>query len=285
MTHPAIVPGTVAVITGAASGIGLAAAQRFAALGLKVVLADIGAARLEAAKAAIWTQTPEADLLAVETDVRDRAAVERLEQAVRVEFGRVDLLMNNAAIGGKSDIFGPLDNWQNVLDANLWGVIHGTQVFAPGMIAQGSPGLIINTGSKQGITLPPGNPAYNVSKAAVKAFTESLEHQLRNTPDCQIRAHLLIPGFVFTGMTGEGAGGNPSAKPDGAWTSQQLIDFMLEEIAKGDFYILCPDNDVSRELDEKRMQWAMGDLIENRPPLSRWHPDYAEAFRAFVDTK
>ncbi|ESQ80427.1 SDR family NAD(P)-dependent oxidoreductase [Asticcacaulis sp. YBE204] len=284
MMHPSIASGNVAVITGGASGIGLAAAQRFATLGLKVVIADIGTARLEVAKAAIWTETPEADILAVVTDVSQRDAVERLEQEARATFGQVDILMNNAGVGGKSDAFGLLDNWQNVLGVNLWGVIHGTQVFAPNMIAQGTPGLIINTGSKQGITLPPGNPAYNVSKAAVKAFSESLEHQLRNTPDCQIRAHLLIPGFVFTGMTGEG-GAKPEEKPSGAWTSDQLIDFMLESINSGDFYILCPDNDVTRELDEKRMQWAMGDLIENRPPLSRWHTDYADAFKAFVDTK
>ena len=84
---------------------------------------------------------------------------------------------------------------------NLWGVIHGTQAFVPGMIARGRPGLVINTGSKQGITTPPGNPAYNVSKAGVKVFTEALAHELRKTEGARISAHLLIPGFVFTGLT------------------------------------------------------------------------------------
>jgi short-subunit dehydrogenase len=157
-------------------------------------------------------------------------------------------------------------------------VIHGTQVFAPGMIERGRPGLIINTGSKQGITTPPGEPAYNVTKAGVKAFTEALQHELRNTANNKITAHLLIPGFVFTGLTARGR----AEKPAGAWTPEQTVDFMIEHIDAGDFYILCPDNDVPRSLDEKRIAWAAGDIVENRPPLSRWHPDYAQAFDKFV---
>ncbi len=147
------------------------------------------------------------------------------------------------------------------------------------MIERGRAGFIINTGSKQGITTPPGNPAYNVSKAGVKAFTEALQHELRNTPGARIQAHLLIPGFVHTGISGV----IRQEKPPGAWTAEQTIDFMMERLAAGDFYILCPDNDVARQLDERRIEWAAGDLVENRPPLSRWHPDYAEAFKAFSD--
>jgi len=113
----------------------------------------------------------------------------------------------------------------------------------------------------------------------VKAFTEALEHELRNTAGAKIRAHLLIPGFVFTGLTSRGR----TDKPDGAWTPEQCVDFMLAGIEKGDFYILCPDNEVSRDLDERRIAWAAGDIIENRPPLSRWHPDYADAFKAFAE--
>ena len=161
---------------------------------------------------------------------------------------------------------------------NLWGVIHGTQIFAPGMIERGRPGLIINTGSKQGITTPPGDPAYNVSKAGVKAFTEALQHELRNAKGGRIAAHLLIPGFVFTGLTAKGR----TEKPAGAWTAEQTVDFMIERLEAGDFYILCPDNDVPRHLDERRILWAAGDIVDNRPPLSRWHPDYAEAFAKFV---
>jgi hypothetical protein len=146
------------------------------------------------------------------------------------------------------------------------------------MLERGSAGYIINTGSKQGITTPPGNPAYNVSKAGVKAFTEALQHQLRNTPRAKLTAHLLIPGFVYTGMTA----GHRTENPAGAWTPQQTVDFMLQKLAADDFYILCPDNDVSRATDEKRILWAAGDIVENRPPLSRWHPDYAQAFASYA---
>jgi NAD(P)-dependent dehydrogenase (short-subunit alcohol dehydrogenase family) len=147
------------------------------------------------------------------------------------------------------------------------------------MIEHGERALIVNTGSKQGITTPPGDPAYNTAKAGVKVFTEALQHELRNAPGCMVTAHLLIPGFVFTPLTANGR----TEKPAGAWTPEQAVDFMMAALAKGDFYILCPDNDVPRTLDEKRIAWAAGDITENRPPLSRWHPDFADRFRAYVE--
>ncbi|WP_449252670.1 SDR family NAD(P)-dependent oxidoreductase [Brevundimonas naejangsanensis] len=279
MPHAALQPGAVAVITGGASGIGLAAARRFAALGLTVCIADLGADRLEQAVRTIRSEAVMgADVIAIETDVSDRAALENLERSVAGRLGGVDVLMNNAAIQIATDAIGEGEDWRRLMAVNLWGVIDGSQVFAPNMIARGRPGLIINTGSKQGITTPPGNPAYNVSKAGVKTYTEALEHQLRNTPGCQVSAHLLIPGYVFTGLT---AGGR-TEKPAAAWSADQTVDFMLERLTFGDFYILCPDNDVDRELDEKRIAWAAGDIINNRPPLSRWHPEYTALFEAFV---
>ena len=98
-------------------------------------------------------------MLALEVDVRRRAELERLEREVRERFGGTDLLMNNAAVGGESRALGTDGPWQHILDTNLWGVIHGSQVFAPAMIARGRAGLVVNTGSKQGITTPPGDPA------------------------------------------------------------------------------------------------------------------------------
>jgi len=186
--------------------------------------------------------------------------------------------MNNAGIQPGSAMFGPRANWERVMAVNLWGVINGVQAFVPGMVKRGRPGLVINTGSKQGITTPPGDPAYNVSKAGVKVVTEALAHELRNTEGCQISAHLLIPGFVFTELTAKGR----TEKPEGAWTPEQTVDFMLQRLETGDFYILCPDNEVTRRLDEKRILWAAGDIVENRPPLSRWHKAYGEAFADFV---
>ena len=273
-------PNNVAVITGGASGIGLAAAMRFATLGMRVCIADLGTNRLAEAETRIATAAPRGavDVMAMTADVSRIEDVSVLEQAVRERFGGTDILMNNAGIQPGSQMFNPLQNWQRILGVNLWGVIHGSQFFAPRMIGRGRPGLIINTGSKQGITTPPGDPAYNVSKAGVKAFTEVLQHELRNTAGGRVSAHLLIPGFVFTGLTAKGR----SQKPAGAWTPEQTVDFMIERIDAGDFYILCPDNDVPRRLDERRILWAAGDIVENRPALSRWHPDYAEAFAAFV---
>ena len=280
MTHPALAEGNVAVITGGASGIGLAAAMRIAALGMKVCIADVGADNLRAAEAKLATASPAggSNIMIARVDVSSRDELTALEDDVRKRFGGTDILMNNAGISPGAKMFGPLENWQRLLAVNLWGVIHGTQVFAPHMIERGRPGLIVNTGSKQGITTPPGEPAYNVSKAGVKAFTEALQHELRNIAGCRITAHLLIPGHVFTGLTARGR----TEKPPGAWTPEQTVDFMIRSLEAGDFYILCPDNDVPRRLDERRMQWAIGDIVENRPALSRWHPDYAEAFAAFV---
>jgi NAD(P)-dependent dehydrogenase (short-subunit alcohol dehydrogenase family) len=280
MPHPVLSPDHVAVITGGASGIGLAAAQKFAGLGMKVCIADLGADRLAAAEAKLVSASPgrTANIMTMAVDVSRAEEVSKLEAAVRGRFGGTDLLMNNAGIQPGSAMFGSAENWQRILGVNLWGVIHGSQIFAPRMIERGRPGLIINTGSKQGITTPPGDPAYNVSKAGVKAFTEALQHELRNVKGGRITAHLLIPGFVFTGLTAKGR----TEKPAGAWTGEQTVDFMIERLEAGDFYILCPDNDVPRRLDERRILWAAGDIVENRPPLSRWHPDYTEAFAKFV---
>jgi NAD(P)-dependent dehydrogenase (short-subunit alcohol dehydrogenase family) len=166
MAHPALVGDSVAVVTGGASGIGLAAAREFGRRGMRVVLVDVRRGLLDAAAEAVRAEgAPE--VLAFDTDVSDRAAVETLERAVADRFGGTDILMNNAGIQPGSGMFGPVDAWRRVLEVNLWGIIHGSQVFAPRMIGRGRPGAIINTGSKQGITTPPGDPAYNTSKAAV----------------------------------------------------------------------------------------------------------------------
>jgi NAD(P)-dependent dehydrogenase (short-subunit alcohol dehydrogenase family) len=273
-------PGSVAVITGGAAGIGLAAAKRFARDGLRVCIADLGAERLAHALAelAAAARGGADDVMALEADVSRAADLQQLEREVRERFGGTDVLMNNAGIQPGSAIFGAAADWQRIFEINLWGAIHGTNAFVPAMMGRGRPGLVINTGSKQGITTPPGDPAYNISKAGVKVFTEALQHELRNTAGNRLSAHLLIPGFVFTALTSRGR----SEKPAAAWTPEQTIDFMMERLDAGDFYILCPDNDAPRHLDERRILWAAGDITENRPALSRWHPDYAEAFAAFA---
>ena len=272
-THPALQAGRVAVITGGASGIGLAAARRFAGLGMKVVLADVDGATLAEAAAGLGR-----DALAVPTDVSDPQALHRLKDAA-YGLGEVSVLMNNAGRGGGGKPWRNPDGWRAVLDTNLFGVVNGLQAFVPEMLARGGPGAIVNTGSKQGITSPPGDAAYNCSKAAVKVVTEMLALELRNADGgAGITAHLLIPGFTYTGMVAR----HVPEKPPSAWTPDQVAERLLAALAARDFYVWCEDNETTRAMDERRVQWAADDIIRNRPALSRWHPDYAEAFKAFM---
>ena len=266
------------MITGGASGIGLAAAKKFAALAMPVLIADCHIEALNAARDEINAVAPGARVDVAAVDVSDFTQVRALKDQAYAAFGDVAVVMNNAGVGGGGGPMDNLDGWRKVLNVNLMGVLHGVQAFGPAMVNSGRRSLIINTGSKQGITSPPGDAAYNVSKAGIKMLTENLQHALRNIPGCQVSAHLLVPGSTFTGMTSRGR----TEKPAGSWAPEQVIDFMLERLAAGDFYILCPDNEVTREIDNARMEWAMGDLIQNRPPLSRWEAGYKDAFAAFL---
>jgi NAD(P)-dependent dehydrogenase (short-subunit alcohol dehydrogenase family) len=278
--HPALAEGRVAVITGAASGIGLAAAMRFAAMGLRVCLADLSAQALERAaeKVAAAAPTGKTAVVSVPTDVSSIDDVRTLRDTAYAHFGEVAVLMNNAGTAPGGGPWEHIDRWRRVLEVNLWGAINGVQTFTPRMLEQGTACAIINTGSKQGITCPPGDTAYNVSKAGVKVLTEALAHSLRNVEGSRITAHLLIPGSTFTGMTSRGR----TEKPPGAWLPDQVVDLLIEGVHRGDFYILCPDNDVTPEIDHRRILWAAQDLTENRPALSRWHPDHSASFARFL---
>ena len=272
--HPALAEGRAAVITGGASGIGLAAAKRFAALGMKICLADLSQEALDRAGKRLSGAT----VVTVPTDVSRLEDVRRLKDRAYDAFGEVAVLMNNAGVSAGGGPFDDYEGWQRVLSVNLWGVINGVHTFTQSMIDQGTPAAIVNTGSKQGITCPPGNTAYNMTKAGVKVLTEGLAHALRNIEGCRVTAHLLVPGSTFTGMTARGR----IEKPPGSWMPEQVADFMLAAMAAGDFYIICPDNDVTRDIDNRRILWAAEDIIRNRPALSRWHPDYADEFAEFL---
>jgi NAD(P)-dependent dehydrogenase (short-subunit alcohol dehydrogenase family) len=276
--------------------------------------------------------------------------------------------MNNAGIAEKGTSWRGIENWKKAFDVNLFGLVNHSlflvprssrsdlppqisilnvqQTFVPvgchvglkdfpwvdfgrqSMIHQENQAIIVNTGSKQGITNPPyafnvidlsavasdkrklfasdprkksGNPAYNASKAAVKSLTESLAYELRERPTPHLTAHLFMyvftsvlvtvrvlntlypwlirPGWTYTGLTG--ADGNEE-KPAGAWTPEQTVLYMLDRLRYGEFYILCPDNEVRRDVDRLRIMWAAADITEGRPALSRWHVNYRTLFEEYM---
>ena len=279
------VAGGVAVITGGASGIGRAAARRAAQAGMKIVLIDVHADKLGLTAAELAGVVDRDHVMAEVIDVSDAAAMTGFANHVAAQFGAPTLLMNNAAFfvsGGAGGILDPIENWQQTMAVNVLGPVNGVQAFLPAMMEAGRPGVIVNTGSKQGLTNPPGNPAYNTSKAAVNAYTQNLARDLRERADArdlrkgegaEVTAHLLIPGWTTTGEA--------QHRP-GAWLPEQVIGYMEAAIGRDEFFILCPDEETPNETDHKRILWNALDIIENRPALSRWHTDWKDAFAAFM---
>lgn len=273
MYQKAIEKGGLAVVTGAASGVGKAAAVRFIQDKLSVVLIDLPGESLDRTETELQSMAGSSvTVSAAPTDVTDASAMNTLADQC-FSSGEVAVLMNNAGIALPTGSWEQAQNWRQLMEVNLFGVMNGIHAFLPRMISADRPAVVINTGSKQGITTPPGNPAYNVSKAAVKVMTEMLAYDLRQS-EAAISAHLFVPGFTYTGMIQKFM----PEKPAAAWTSEEAIEYLLMRVQAGDFYVLCPDNDVTSERDIKRIEWAVGDIIDNRPALSRWHPDYQDAF-------
>ncbi|CAM6124502.1 unnamed protein product [Calypogeia fissa] len=265
--------GNSALITGGASGIGLALAKKCHNYGMRVAIVDINKDNLEKAKTSIGEQTS--------TFVVDVSKIDEwseLKKSVEKDFGRIDLLALNAGVGGKGS-WTDTAYFHKIIDTNLFGVINGISTFLPSIQASASasdPAAIVITGSKQGITNPPGNPAYNASKSAVKSIAEHLSYDLRakdGEEKAPINVHFLVPGWTFTGLTG---GGNTTTKPDEAWAPEQVVDYLEKKMAEEQFWVICPDNEVTEEMDKKRMLWTAGDAVEGRPPLTRWRPEWKE---------
>ncbi|WP_226575127.1 SDR family NAD(P)-dependent oxidoreductase [Acuticoccus sediminis] len=271
-----VAKGSVAVITGAAKGIGAAIAQDLAARGMVLALFDRDEAALGALARRLDTK-----VIAVTGDVAVREDCEALHDAVRSRTGTPHLLVNNAGLMRRIGPWASPDEWREVLDVNFTSALRLQHLFMPDMIDGDQPAAIVNLGSKEGITTPPGQAAYSVAKAGIKVLTEQLEHELRNATGGRVSAHLLVPGYTYTPMNFPDA--RPSdRKPDAPWSAEQTVDYFMARLFNGDFYILCPDNEVTPAMDARRIRWAADDMIRNRPALSRWHPDYATEFAAWM---
>jgi NAD(P)-dependent dehydrogenase (short-subunit alcohol dehydrogenase family) len=270
--------GKCAVVTGAASGIGRAMADAFAAEGMRVVLADIESGALEHAAAAVRARGSAA--LAVPTDVSQAEQMQALADRAAEEFGRVDVVCNNAGVA----LSGPtwehtLADWQWLLGVNLWGVVHGVRTFVPLMLKQGGEGHIVNTGSVAGLTSNPFMSIYNVSKHAVVTLSETLQKEL-TLLGTQVRVSVLCPGFVNTRIL-EAERNRPAALKNAVATERhptfeemasaalaagmppaEVAARVVDAVKTGRFYILTHPE------FGPRVRERMEDILEGRTPAA-----------------
>ena len=269
--------GKVAVVTGAASGIGRAMAARFAREGMKVVLADIEQGALDAAVLELRQQ--EYDVLGVRTDVATAESVEQLARATLAAYGRVDLVCNNAGvINSAAPLWEATEkDWRWMLGVNVWGVIHGLRTFLPIMLAQDEGGYMVNTASIAGLGM--GSSIYSVTKHAVLAITEALYLQLRQR-NAKVGVSVLCPVFVNTRIV-EAERNRPQAlwnegrpsEPTG-WEAlaerlrngispEEMADIVLDGVKEERFYIIPPDY-----AEEGFRTWADNLLARRNPALT-----------------
>lgn len=269
----------VAVVTGAASGMGRAFAERFAAEGMKVVLADIEEAALAEAESAIRERG--ATTLAVRTDVAQPVDIAQLADAAYDAFGAVHILCNNAGVGAGGFVWECTDaDWEWVLSVNLWGVINGCRTFIPRMLAGGEEGHIVNTASVAGLLAGPFMGPYNVSKFGVVALSETL-HQELMLAQAKVRVSLLCPGLVNTNIADSarnrpahlGDTRPPPAGIDGPGALRDLLKTegldpsvvagqVFEAIREERFYVLTDD-----KFDERIKQRMENILGRTNPEL------------------
>jgi NAD(P)-dependent dehydrogenase (short-subunit alcohol dehydrogenase family) len=213
--------GKVAVITGAASGLGRAFAEQGAALGMRLALADIDSHAL--ADTAATLRKAGAEVVAVPTDVSDAGAVEALARKTLDSYGKAHLLFNNAGVGASGLAWEMSANdWAWVFGVNVMGVAHGVRVFAPIMIGQNEPAHIVNTASVAGFLAPPLMSVYNASKHAVVGLTETLYHDLRKV-GAPVGCSLLSPAFAPTGIADAERARPARWRNDAAPTASQIL--------------------------------------------------------------
>ncbi|ENH98568.1 hypothetical protein COCC4DRAFT_155442 [Bipolaris maydis ATCC 48331] len=259
-------PSAHALITGGASGIGYAVARLCLSHSMRVTITDTNQTLLDQASKSL-----SGNLTSIKADVTSRSDWTSLKQRIGSD---IDFLMLNAGIGGKGT-WGDAEYFDSILGTNLGGVVNGLNAFVPVMLEkekEAEKKAIVITGSKQGITNPPGNAAYNASKAAVKTLAEHLNFDLKDT---NVGVHLLVPGWTFTGLAGK-VPGSDTETPEGAWSADQVAEYMFEKMKDDKFYIIGPDGQVTEETDKKCMLWIVGDIINGRSPLTRRRPEYKE---------
>lgn len=265
--------GKVAFVTGGASGIGLSMAKAFLKEGMKVAIADIRKDRLSKAESIL--NSPE-NVLAIELDVKDRAAIERAADETEAAFDKVHIVCNNAGIGAGGKLHEVAEEaWQNVLDVNLNAVFHGVQVFVPRIKRHGEGGHIVNTSSMTGMTPIPNTGPYSACKAAVAVMSEIMHEELAEEG---IGVSVLAPWIVFTpifhyDLTDDDAAGIEERKESmverfgDSLTEPDLVgEMVVNGIRNDELYIF--NDPVSREMFEKRMN-KMYEAIDRQFPGSK----------------
>jgi len=275
-----IFQGKVAVITGGASGLGRAMADRFAREGMSIVLADVEPNALARAEAEM--KAAGAKVIGVRTDVSKAAEVEALAQRTLAAFGGVHVLANNAGVAEGGSVWeNTVADWEWVLGVNMWGVIHGVRVFTPIMLKQESEGHIINTASVAGLISPPGMGIYCVSKHAVVTLSECLHHDLAQKTD-KLKCSVLCPAYVPTGIADSGRN-RPAdltqtrqkseadlaldanlkkAVQSGKLSAADVAQKVYEAVRDERFYIL------THPKIKPSIQWRMEDILQDRNPTN-----------------
>jgi NAD(P)-dependent dehydrogenase (short-subunit alcohol dehydrogenase family) len=263
--------GKVAVITGAASGIGRAIADQCVRERMKVVLADVNEENLARTESELKPTCP--NLLAIRTDVSKRSDVETLAQKTLDAFGQVHLLFNNAGIGaGGAPWEATWNDWEWAIGVNLWGVIHGVKVFTPIMLAQNTPCHIVNTASAAGLTVGSGSAPYAATKHAVVALSENLYLSLQPRGSL-VKASVLCPSLVHTDIV--------NAERSRPAELSNPPTPLTPELEAG---LAAFKSLIAKSMDPQRVATLVFEAIENEQFYILTHPEWTEVIQLRTDS-